>query len=442
MEENSRIGANSNGISSLWGNWVLSVGSLALVIFCGFFISKVWLPALVIALQIIMARRGRRLPQDKQGVCNLLPLLVSRVLFISAVIMVGINLYYMKFIDPQEYLIGTANRRIPYVTVLVVAPTTAAVLALAFVKKLRFSFCYECKVRYGLTSERGFLGKLYSQDSRFQVRVLLIFSIIVSVYSWIYYWLRYSNVNFNESDKFFYNWLPAILYLLSVVSMSIRYFGIYAFYRENVEGESPKESTTWLRYIIIWGNNVFLSKGERPEDDDNLNPKYDTPMSFFIPFRERVMPYDAQAYFESATHKKIKAEVKFLYENYNYHADSNIFHYAVVVDNDCVINNDIFKGRWFSLHTVEKMMKNGEVNSLLAGEIYRIYTVTMAYKTYDREGMRLYNIKHYRPSFHLNEIRNILVDYNDPVWMYVAKDNEDKPFFRIKRAWRKYVRGL
>ena len=87
-------------------------------------------------------------------------------------------------------------------------------------------------------------------------------------------------------------------------------------------------------------------------------------------------------------------------------------------------------------------MKNGEVNSLLAGEIYRIYTVTMAYKTYDREGMRLYNIKHYRPSFHLNEIRNILVDYNDPVWMYVAKDNEDKPFFRIKRAWRKYVRGL
>jgi len=443
MDSRRRIGANSNGINSLWVNWTLSVGSLALVVFCGFLISKLWLPALVLALQLIIVKRSRRMPPDKQGVCNLLPLLVSRVLFFSAVIMVGINLYYMKFIDPQEYVVGTANRQIPYVTVLVVATTTAVVLGVAYLRKFDFSFCYDCKVRYGVPSERGFLGKLYAQESRYQVRVLFIFSILVSIYAWSYYLIRYSNVNFNSSDKFFYNWLPVLLYLLSVVHMSLRYFGIYAFYRQNIEGEPyAKDSTTLLRYIIISGDNVFLTDVSNPDGKSDSVVKFDTPASLSIPYRERVMPYDAHAYFEKLADKKISADVKFLYENYNYHADSNIFHYAIVLDSMSMMSDSNVNGKWFSLRKIEDMMNSGEVMPLLGSEIYRIYTITMAYKTYDRDGMRLYDIKHYKPSFHLHEINSLLVDYNDPVWLYVAKENEDKPFYHLRRAWRKYVRGL
>lgn len=445
MDNRSRIGANSNGINSLWVNWTLSVGSLALVIFCGFFISKLWLPALVLGLQLLMVRRSRRMPQDKQGVCNLLPFLVSRVLFISAVVMVCINLYFMKFIDRQEYVVGTANRDIPYVTVLVVATITSLVFGVALLRKFNFRFCDECRVRYGRSSERGFLGKLYSQESGYQLRVVFIFSTLVAVYAWIYYLVRYSNVNYNSSDKFFYNWLPALLYIMSVVHMSLRYFGIYAFYRQNIEGESySDDSTTWLRYIIISGDNIFLS--DEPKSGgaagEGSAQRFDTPASFHIPYRERVMPYDAQTHFEKLVGKKINAEVKFLYENYNYHADSNIFHYAVVFDSMSAVSDMNLSGRWFSLHKVEAMMRSGDVMPLLGSEIYRIYTITMAYKTYDRDGMRLYDIKHYKPSFHLNEIKHLLVDYNDPTWLYVAKDNEDKPFFHFRKAWRKYVRGL
>ncbi|MCM1505005.1 MAG: hypothetical protein NC127_07400 [Muribaculum sp.] len=436
MDSRRRIGANSNGINSLWVNWAESVGSLTLVIFCGFFFSKLWLPALVIALHLLMVRRSHRVAADRQGTCNLLPFLVSRILFFSAVIMVGINLYYMEFINPQEYVVGTANRRIPYVTVLVVSSVSVAVLGIAYLRKYDFEFCYDCKVRYGLSSERGFLGKLYSQESGYQVRLLLIFSILVALYSWIYYALRYSNVNLNSSDKFFYNWLPVCLYGLSLIHMSLRYFGIYAFYRQNIEGETgSKESMTWLRYIIISGNNIFLSL-------DDKSGKYDTPASMHIPYRERVMAYDAEANFEKLIGRKMKSEVKFLYENYNFHADSNIFHYAIILDGMAMLNDTELKGEWFSLHSVEKMMRTGQVMPLLGSEIYRIYTVTMAYKTYDRNGMRLYDIRHYKPSFRLDEIKNLLVDYNDPVWLYVAKENEDRPFYHFRRAWRKYVRGL
>ncbi len=33
------------------------------------------------------------------------------------------------------------------------------------------------------------------------------------------------------------------------------------------------------------------------------------------------------------------------------------------------------------------------------------------------------------------------VDYNDPEWLLVAKNNEDRPFFKLKKFFRKYFKG-
>jgi hypothetical protein len=88
------------------------------------------------------------------------------------------------------------------------------------------------------------------------------------------------------------------------------------------------------------------------------------------------------------------------------------------------------------------MVDKKAVSPMLISEMDRLYTVTMAYKTYDSTGHRLYDIKHYKPSFRLHDIIELDVDYNDTRWLYVAKDNEDKPFYNFKRIWRRYVRGI
>ena len=36
---------------------------------------------------------------------------------------------------------------------------------------------------------------------------------------------------------------------------------------------------------------------------------------------------------------------------------------------------------------------------------------------------------------------DIDVDFNDPVWLMIADDNEDRPFFQLRKLWRKYVSG-
>lgn len=59
----------------------------------------------------------------------------------------------------------------------------------------------------------------------------------------------------------------------------------------------------------------------------------------------------------------------------------------------------------------------------------RLYTIAMARKTYDKNGKRLYKVKHYTPSFKLRDLGLLDVDYNDPEWLLVSKNNEDQPFF-------------
>ena len=77
----------------------------------------------------------------------------------------------------------------------------------------------------------------------------------------------------------------------------------------------------------------------------------------------------------------------------------------------------------------------------MATEIHRLYTITMAWKTYDSEGRRLYKVKNYRPAFRLNGICDWDVDFNSPQWLQVARFNEDKPFFKIRRFWKKRISG-
>lgn len=104
-----------------------------------------------------------------------------------------------------------------------------------------------------------------------------------------------------------------------------------------------------------------------------------------------------------------------------------------------VLDESILQGKWYSLSQLQRLLHNHELSPLLAAEIHRLYTVTMAWKTYDAEGKRLYKVKNYRPMFRLNGICEWDVDFNNPLWLQVASFNQDKPFYNLRRLWRKYT---
>lgn len=425
------------GIDSLWINWALSAGALALTVLLGVFVTKLWLPAFVLGFAFLLMRRIAVMRETDSQICNIVPFITVRILFVAAAIMVGINLYYMDFMDPQEYQLGHANKNIPYITILILAPVMTVISIWGYLRRRHLSFCHRCTVEYGTPQERGFLDRVFDVETRYQLRVLIFISVIISIYTWIYYLTTYNNVNMNPSDLYYYIAVPVALYILSLAYLAMRYFRIYVFYRENVVGDaSSSELTTVLRYILICDDYVFLKKS-----GDGDTTKTDTPAMTHIPYRERIASYDALINFSLVSGINGNVEIKFLYENSNNHTDSNIFHYLCVIPSRSEVANSRLSGEWFSQHQLERMHAQGELSGLLMSEIHRVYTVMMAKKTYDEGGYRLYDIKHYKPTFRLREIEMFDGDFNDPMWLLIAKDNEDRPFFKLRKFWRKLVRG-
>lgn len=430
--------ANNRGISSLWNHWAISFGAINFIVFISPIVSKVWLPAVVLILELLFVGLLKN-KDEKAPVCNLLPFLTTRILFFTAVIMVGINIYYMEFIDPQEYVIGLSNRKIPYISVLVVAPVTFVLSLWIYLRRSRLAFCFQCHIKYGLPAERGFLGRIFSHESIYQIRLMIMLSGAMTLFGWLYYWLFYCNVNLNTPDRFFFVWIPVILYVLSLIYLRLRYMSIYAFYRKNVVGEdNDRGDSTLIRYILLCDDNIFL----KVPADELSDEKVDTPAKMYVPYREKVTMYDAEQNFRMLSGLHRKVEIKFLYENFNYYSDSNIFHYACFFSGKSELESSRLKGVWCTQHELHNMMSSNRLTSLMKSEMLRLYNIVVACKTYNRDGCRLYDIKHYKPTFHLHDLNKMDVNFNDPVWLRVVKDNADSHFFKFRKFWRKYVEGF
>ena len=89
-----------------------------------------------------------------------------------------------------------------------------------------------------------------------------------------------------------------------------------------------------------------------------------------------------------------------------------------------------------TISEIDMSMRAGVLSADMSEEVYIVYTITMAWKTYDSRGFRLYPVRNYKPTFRLRDLRNWDVDYNDRHWLDVARFNEDVRFFRLKRYFR------
>ncbi|MCM1022123.1 MAG: hypothetical protein NC343_07510 [Muribaculum sp.] len=434
---------NSWGIGSLLANWLISVGAVVVILFSAQFVPKIFLPAVVLFCQFALLRRARLGRENHPGYCYLLPFLMSRVLFITAIVMVVINIYTIGFIPDEHFVDGKANKAIPYITILIVAPVSTLVLIWALLRGTHSSFCMQCRLDHGLPGERGFLAKVSANESRYQLRMLLIVSVIATTYSWIYYLMRYSNANMNTADKFYFNYVPLIFYLLSAVYMTMHYWSLFAFYQKNiVEEPEHNQRASHVRFLLICGDNVFLKeKSVTIEPDCIQTEKFDTPFRLNMPYRERMTDAEAESIFADMVGLDVNFELRFLYSTQSPGESSNFFHYLCQVRTKTALEHSGKDGSWFSQPQLGRLFKERKVDLILAGEVRRIYTMARAFKAYDREGKRLYNIRHYSPAFSFADLMGLKIDFNDPTWLFVAEDNEDKPLYKLRKLTRKKYVG-
>lgn len=434
---------NNKGILLLWLNWVIGSGLLILLIVLSLWIRPLFLPIIAFGFQIACFAQIRRNRQKELPICYLLPFLVSRILFWTAVVMVVINTLYSRWLVNSVFNPNTINPEIPFITVLIISPIAFLISIWCYSRRATISFCRDCRMRSGSTAERGFLGMIFTREGRYQVLLITIISLAITIMAWLYYALSYVNAYLSISDKFVFIWIEVIIWLISSIYLGMRYIGIISYYCQNLEGSAGRHGrSTLMRYIIISGNHIAI---KHPETNAEfiVSTIYDTPTASFLPWHESVtLDYAKHIFFNITDFED--SDLKFMYSNISGNADCNIFHYLVFLSPDETkrFNETNTNFSWMTFNSVVSLLNRNKLHPLLSAEITRLHTIAMAWKTYDSNGKRRYKIKHYKPTFRIADIRDWDVDYNDASWLYVADNNQDTPFYNFRRLWRKYINGV
>lgn len=428
---------NERAIFTLWLNWAIAVGALALPEFMALFIPRSWIPIVTFTVMFLLIVYRNTGVKFQSSSCDLIQTICVRTLCFSAVIMLLIGVIYARHLISLLFPDELLNMRIPYLTILVLAPVCTLVSGIAILQGHDQRVCRECIVKYGTASERGFLGKIFLQESHYQVKTLFFISIGLSVFCWLYYAFFYVNVNLNRFDRFVYNWVPSIIYGFSIIFFGMRYFSLWSYYYNQIElNPRVRMNGTGVRFLLLCDDNIFLGRREDFYDTPDGN-KYDTPAAVTISHRNGVSMKEAAEHLHNMSGLEgYDYSLRFMYKSTDLSGLANVFHYICCLPSKDVMAETTLQGQWFSLSQLQRLLYNRDLSPVLAAEIHRLYTVTMAWKTYDIEGRRLYKIKNYHPAFRLKGICDWEVDFDNPQWLDVARFNEDKPLFRLRSLFR------
>lgn len=435
-----RIHSNESAIFGLWLNWVVACGALTLPNLVSVYASALTVLTVTFILMALLWLFNNVTLRSRRAVCPLIPAIALRTLGMTGAVMILITLIYTRGYIFHIYEPDAINREIPFLTALIISPCLLFNCVWSILRGRNFSACRSCFITLGDRNERGLIGNIFTQESRYQRRFLIAISSVCTAVTWGYYCMFYINVNINNPDQFFFGWFPIILYVISVIYLATRYFTIWAYYfqRSGEGGLTGYDPTTTARYLIICEDSIYLTHDDDYSDIPDAR-HYDTPTAIKLNHRERMNLDRARTIFsETAQLPDDDFSIRFMYFTSDSTGVTNVFHYIVCPASREAMEKSEIKGKWYNLSQVERLLHNDELSPAFQAEFSRLYTVTMAWKTYDAHGRRLYKVKNYQPVFRLKGICDWDVDFNSPKWLNVARFNQDKPFYRLRRYFHNF----
>lgn len=443
-ERRKRMEHDRLGIGAMAVSWAISAGAQAVLLVLGLYLPKPLVPALSLLLALVCYQAVRINHTSEYPTCFLLPLLMSRVFFISALLMFAINIFYglggFTWLWGAD---GVVNHRHPFITLLVTQPVTVAMMGWALYRKRSLSHCAECIRLNGTAGERGYLGRFYAHEGPYQVRFMFTIAAVSTLIGWVYYFIAYINYNVSPLDRFIFVVAPALVYAFSVVFVVVRYLGIWQYYQQNFDKQNSYIGrTTILRFLIVHGEEALLKLPDLDKDLAVIEYKIDTPVALTLRRRARVTLDQATDHFRNITALD-DFTIRLLYSNTTNSSDSHIYHYIVGLPSKTLPEGTRLEGEWFTMPQIAALLNSQQLTPLLSSEIIRVHTIATAAKNYDRDGRRRYKVKEYHSPFRLSEVTGSDIDFNDSRWLYVAYNNEDKRFFRLRRFLdRVFHKGL
>lgn len=421
-------------VDGLMRTWVYSVAVIAGTILVSMAVKTPWwIPALTFAEAFVFRVYRANINRDENLVvkCERFPGMVHDVLMWSGIVMTVICLLYMPWFFGGP--LGTMFRGVkPIITSLVVFPVSIVVCIHSLIMGRDVTTCVKCRQKFGYYNGKDDIAVFYFNESRFQTKLLLWLSIGLGLLGYIYYGYFYDNMTFTRADRYIFELVPLITFGLSVIYLHRRCMTLKYLLKQRDSHPEGADTETVIRYLVFSGDRLLLT----PSKDG----RFDTPYKTAIHRRSEVDVDVARKNFDRVAPDRLcnGAEFKYIYRNDGFASGANVFHYAVFVSDLIGEVSPDDDGIWMSVDMLDRLISSRMIKPMLANELYRIYTITMAWKTYDREGRRRYPIKHYRPTFRLRDFKEWNVDYDDTNWIDTwTTNNEDRRFYKFRKIWGK-----
>lgn len=424
-EKNNRTFHIDSVQSALWRNWALGAGAISLPLLLGLWIPMFWIAIITVVEAWVLVVAMKSNYKGMINTCSLLLHLATRILITSALIMMGIVILCTDWLVPTVIHLQLYNSEIPFITCLIVFPCTIFFCLTWLYAGLGDTHCRDCQRRNGYYAGDNIAVTLYYKETRYQVILLLSLAILLGAIEYWYYFARYINSDFNAPDHFFFNFMPTAVYLLSLLFMYGRYVSMGTLYKALDPNGHTKRNRTVVRFLIFCGDELLAHLGP--------NNLFDTPAEKVINRTRSIS--ENQARFMLQEMMPIENfSLRYCFTNDGFAIGSNIIHYAAFLPEnlrDSVPDDDV----WMNPYMLDAALAQNSLNPVFANELFRLHTITMAWKTYDRKGRRLYPIRHYRPTFRFRDLPNWDVDYDDETWFDIANNNEDRKFYRLRNFW-------
>lgn len=435
---NSPITPESRALSKICREWYITFGLLTLIVVLSLWISPLWMPLIEIALAIFLALFGPARVVSGDEPCGRLTIVAVYTLLFAGIVSFCIDVAYKTTFIHTFFDISTLNHSIPYITSLVVFPVCVVISLIVTMPSLNQRHIRRCHLHNEYNPSSPMFSRIVHATYLSLLKRLLFITLIISIIDWAYYFLAYDNKSINTPDRFFFFVVPAAIYVWSIIFVRQSYSvlsltngkKIYADSNATFTLSAPLTNSHIVRLLVVQNDCLLLDLSEQSISECNV----DTPYLEIKPNTFQVTDQSAGSLFEHRTGIS-SFKIKKLFTNERRDTNNVIYHYMVFLDDDT--DTSLLKGQWTPIEGIDRLLKMGVTSPSLSDEIYRIYTIAMAWKTYDRNGRRLYPIRNYRPTFRLGDILKWDVDFSDNRWLKVARINQDNLFWFVRRLWLK-----
>ena len=341
----------------------------------------------------------------------------------------------------------------PYIPmILLEAPCIALLFWLLQKRYIRSSFCDQCLRQRGGLRERQLLGDYSRYETYYIARLTRIGAELVSVLVWVLF-LWGTDIQ-SRTGRYFYFYFPAALGMAIILFETARRWIILQIidsHEKKREHQNRRDTpdqpthtiknTSVVRIIVIGQEKMYLIENPGNKNEPISGSGLDVPLHHHIEYctTQKEEGQIARQIVRQELHIA-DPDLRCLNSITSEDEARRVGHYILFLPEAELASVDRYPGRWYTVEEITRLFHTGKLYPLFK-EIYaRFYTVVDTARTYHRNGQRRFAIRGYKPAFTLRHLDRLEIEFNDPVWLYVSRHNEDRLSTRIHLWVQKILR--